>query len=217
MFVSNGRMSFETIVFGLPAVLISMSFHEFAHAFVADRMGDPTPRMQGRLTIDIRKHIDIWGLLSLLLIGFGWGKPVETNSRYLKNTKRDMAIIASAGPIMNALLAIITTVIMIKIGLMNQINANKLSILLLYIALYNAGFAVFNLLPVPGFDGSRIVGAFLTNKAYYSYIEFEYKYQMEITIVLLILLSTNILNAPLMFLRNGIINLGFIISNLLPF
>lgn len=224
---SFGGISIEMLAYSLPAVLIAMAFHEFAHAFVADRLGDPTPRNQGRLTLDIRKHIDPFGLLMLLFVGFGWGKPVETDPRNLKNPKRDMAFIAVAGPIMNILIAIITVIIMVKTGLFviegNSImpSSNKMSYLTFRIFFLNAVFAVFNLIPIPGFDGSRIIGAFMSDKTYRRFVEFEYRHQFEILIILIIVLSVDTLSmklfGPIISFAGVLLNFSIMLSNLLPF
>lgn len=212
----TGMITIEKIIFGLPAVIIALSFHEFAHAFAAVRLGDPTPKFQGRLSIDIRKHIDPWGLLFFIIAGFGWAKPVETNPRNLKNPKRDMAIIASAGPIMNILLAIVTLVIFLEYN----IDPNsKIGILFQYIFLYNAGFAVFNLIPIPPLDGSKIITIFMPSKTYYKYLEFEYKYQMYLIIglIALVFLAPNVLGNIIYKAIVPIQMISIAISNLLPF
>lgn len=183
----------QTIVFGLPAVVIALTLHEFAHAFAADRFGDPTPRAQGRLSLDIRKHVDPVGLILFIFAGFGWAKPVETDPRNLKNPKTDMAFIAIAGPVMNILLFMITIIVASKLGMsglaeMQQAGSafnSKFALLLFYIAWYNICFAIFNLIPIPPLDGSKIIKGFLSTKNYVKYTEFEYKNQGFLTIGLL--------------------------------
>ena len=179
----------QTIVFGLPAVVIALTLHEFAHAFAADRFGDPTPRLQGRLSLDIRKHIEPVGLILFIFTGFGWAKPVMTDTRNLKNPKTDMALIALAGPLMNIFLFAITIMIAskLKIGIdeTSPLQPSKLTMLLYYVANYNISFAVFNLLPIPPLDGSKIFKGFLSTKFYLKYSEFEFKYQGFLTMGLL--------------------------------
>lgn len=206
--------SIETFIFVLPAVIIALSFHEFAHAWMADKLGDPTPRLQGRLTVDIRKHIDIWGLLMLLVFHFGWGKPVETNPRYLKDPKKGVALISLAGPLMNIIIALISIVILAK---MQNIASDKVSMLLSAIFSINAGLAVFNLIPIPPLDGSKIITIFLPPKTYYRYLEFQAQYEMYLIIGLFLLISTPIFSVPLTFAVNLIGSLGILIANALPF
>ena len=128
-----------TLLISLPAILIAITFHEFAHAFAADKLGDDTPRNQGRLTLNPFKHIDIFGFALLIIAGFGWGKSVHVNPRNFKRnismTKAE-AIVASAGPITNLILAIISTIILavlLKFNLLNQLNSRVMSLVLIFI------------------------------------------------------------------------------------
>lgn len=212
MVFTSGGFSLETIIFGLPALLVAFSFHEFSHALIAVKLGDPTPKLQGRLTLDIRKHIDPVGMLLLLFAGFGWAKPVETDTRNLKNPKRDMALIALAGPMMNVIIAIISVIIILKVPTMDY----KMSKVLYYFFTFNAGLAAFNLIPVPPLDGSRIIGIFMTNKFYYKFQEFEYKYQ-SFLIIGLILFAVDIFRVPLKIIVSSIFTAGVYIAALLPF
>lgn len=199
------------LTYGLPAILVGFSLHEFAHAFVADRLGDPTPRQEGRITLDIRKHIDVIGILLVIFFQFGWAKPVMINTRNLKNTKRDMALIAAAGPIMNVLISLISVVVLAKVPMNDTFQA-----LMYQMFIINAGLAVFNMIPVPPLDGSRVIGAFMTNKFYYKFVEFEYKFA-DFLLMFLLLFAWNFLSAPLTYLVKKIWALGLLIANLLPF
>ena len=132
-----------SLVLTLPAVLIAITFHEFAHAFAADKLGDDTPRRQGRLTLNPLAHLDPVGSLMLVFAGFGWGKPVEINPSNFKRTismSKGEAIVAIAGPLMNLLTLIQTTIII------------------------NIGLGVFNLIPLPPLDGSKVLKHFLPYK-----------------------------------------------------
>ncbi|MBE5805600.1 MAG: site-2 protease family protein [Clostridiales bacterium] len=159
-----------TLLISLPAILIAITFHEFAHAFAADKLGDDTPRNQGRLTLNPFKHIDIFGFALLIIAGFGWGKSVHVNPRNFKRnismTKAE-AIVASAGPITNLILAIISTIILavlLKFNLLNQLNSRVMSLVLIFIfevILINLGLGIFNLIPLPPLDGSKILNHFL--------------------------------------------------------
>lgn len=144
------------LLFGVYAVALlgAISIHEFSHAFVADRLGDPTPRIQGRVTLNPRAHIDLTGLLFLFVFGFGWGHPVQFDPFNLEHPRRDAALISVAGPISNLVLAIICSFIY---------TATSFSLLLPFITL-NVMLAVFNLLPIHPLDGFKIVGGLLSEE-----------------------------------------------------
>ena len=135
----------------LVALLMAIAVHEFSHAFVADKLGDPTPRLQGRVTLNPRAHIDLMGILFLFMFGFGWGRPVQFDPYNLRNPRRDAALISVAGPISNFLLAIILAVVL---------RFTAIPFLLVFIQL-NVMLGVFNLLPIHPLDGFKIVGGLL--------------------------------------------------------
>ena len=158
------------LLMSLPAVLIAITFHEFAHAYAADKLGDETPRQQGRLNLNPLSHIDPIGFILLIFAGFGWGKPVQINPR---NFNRDMpmkkaeAIVAAAGPIMNFILAILFTIInlsIIKFFYNLQIGMITVGIIENCV-IVNLGLGIFNLIPLPPLDGSKILSNFLPYKA----------------------------------------------------
>lgn len=144
------------------ALLMAITVHEFSHAFVADYLGDPTPKLQGRLKLDPRVHLDPFGLLFLLLFGFGWGKPVQFDPFNLKNPRKDAALISIAGPISNIILAIVLS---ISLKLFQLFDLNFLTTIgnIVFIPLIslNVVLAVFNLLPIHPLDGFKIVGGIL--------------------------------------------------------
>ena len=147
------------------SLLTAISIHEFSHAYVADYLGDPTPRLQGRLKLDPRVHIDGLGMLFLLLFGFGWGKPVQFDPYNLKNPQKDAAFISIAGPISNFVLALVLA-ILLKLFMFLQLNilvTIGIFILLPMIQM-NLVLGVFNLLPIHPLDGFKIVGGFLSEK-----------------------------------------------------
>ena len=160
------------LVLSLPAVLIAITFHEFAHAFAADKLGDDTPRRQGRLNLNPLSHLDPIGSVMLVFAGFGWGKPVQINPVNF-NRKRSMsaseAIVSIAGPLMNFILAIVFAIIwgimiVVTKGTTNQ-TIEIISTLLQYCISVNLGLGIFNLIPLPPLDGSKILKNLLPYKA----------------------------------------------------
>lgn len=180
------------IVFILVAVtlMLSISVHEFAHAYVADKLGDPTARNMGRLTLKPSAHLDPYGTLMLLFAGFGWGKPVPFNPFNLKNPKRDGALISLAGPASNFIFAIIT-IILIKILGMNSL----ISQILLFVVIYNLSLGVFNLLPFGPLDGFKIVYGILPMNLAIQWAQME-TYGIFILLIIVITGSTSWLITP---------------------
>ena len=172
------------------AALFAIILHEIAHGLVSTWLGDPTPKRQGRLSLNPLKHLDPIGTLCLIFFHVGWAKPVVVNPDYYKNKKRGMALVALAGPLMNFLLAIFSIIIM---AIFVKVNAysNVLIIIynfLLYFSVINLGLGLFNLIPIPPLDGSRILGAFLKDDTYEQYMKYE-RYGFIIITILLALSS----------------------------
>ena len=172
------------------AALFAIILHEIAHGLVSTWLGDPTPKRQGRLSLNPLKHLDPIGTLCLIFFHVGWAKPVVVNPDYYKNKKRGMALVALAGPLMNFLLAIFSIIIM---AIFVKVNAysNLLIIIynfLLYFSVINLGLGLFNLIPIPPLDGSRILGAFLKDDTYEQYMKYE-RYGFIIIAILLALSS----------------------------
>ena len=172
------------------AALFAIILHEIAHGLVSTWLGDPTPKRQGRLSLNPLKHLDPIGTLCLIFFHVGWAKPVVVNPDYYKNKKRGMALVALAGPLMNFLLAIFSIIIM---AIFVKVNAysNVLIIIynfLLYFSVINLGLGLFNLIPIPPLDGSRILGAFLKDDTYEQYMKYE-RYGFIIIAILLALSS----------------------------
>ncbi len=198
---------FVSILYRIPAVLIAISFHEFAHAYMAYLRGDITAKMYGRLTVNPKAHFDLYGALCMLLFGFGWANPVPFNYRNLKNPKTDSALIALAGPLMNfilAALAIVLWCLVYALGIRIATNAAVVKIfeiiLGIVMAVYslNIGLMVFNLLPIPPLDGSKILFSLLPAKAY----RFILTYERYGFIILMVVLVTSIIDVPLGWLIN---------------
>lgn len=156
-----------SMAYNLPAILICLTVHEFSHGFVAYKLGDVTAKQAGRLSLNPLRHIDPIGFLCLIFFRFGWAKPVPVSFGYLKNPKRDMAIIAAAGPVSNFLLGFIFLLIsaFILAFAPNGTFFNVLLTFCLITAVISVGLGVFNLIPVPPLDGSRIITPFLPSKA----------------------------------------------------
>lgn len=169
------------------ALIISICIHEFSHAFAADRLGDPTARYLGRLTLNPKAHLDPIGTMFLLFIGFGWGKPVPFNPLNLRNPKRDAALISLAGPVSNFVLATILS-FPLRYYLMNPLSMSPvLGKLLLLTFVYNLMLGFFNLIPFGPLDGNKVVYGFLPHSLAYQWEDFQ-KYG---TYILLFLVVTN--------------------------
>lgn len=142
-----------------PAVLLAVTLHEVAHGWVADRLGDPTARLAGRLTLNPLPHIDPLGALAFVLAGFGWARPVPVNARNLRRPVRDMACVAAAGPLTNFLVAFVA--LLLLIGVQRAVSAPFLFVpldgILRYVYLFNLGLGIFNLIPLPPLDGGHFL------------------------------------------------------------
>lgn len=159
---------------------LSIGFHEFAHCFVTDRLGDPTPRIKGRLTINPLAHLDPIGTLAIILTGFGWGKPAPFDPYNLKDPVRDVALIAAAGPASNILIATILS-ILVKFG----VGGELLSLFAIQLIFINVALALFNLLPIHPLDGGKIMRALLPKQASLEYEDVMDRYGMIILIMLI--------------------------------
>ncbi|CAN5243116.1 site-2 protease family protein [soil metagenome] len=147
------------------SIVIAITVHEFAHAKTADHLGDPTPGLQGRLTLNPLAHMDIYGTLFLLMFGFGWGKPVQFDPFNLKNPRKDAAIISVAGPLSNFIMAIICSILLRLLVFFNMGVFSIIGTLFLstFVAM-NLILGVFNLIPIHPLDGFKIVGGLLSEK-----------------------------------------------------
>ncbi len=176
------------IVINIPIVLIALTVHEFAHGWVSSKLGDPTPERDGRLTLNPFAHLDLAGTILMILTGFGWAKPVMVDPRYYKNQKKGMAITAAAGPLANLLMAIIGMIVYYSVVIIKekfQINMDFSTLLMfVYVFIYtNLCFMVFNIIPIPPLDGSKVLGLLLPNRVYYTMLQYE-RYSMILIMVL---------------------------------
>jgi Zn-dependent protease len=159
----------------IPVIIFALSFHEFAHGWMAYRYGDPTAKNVGRLTLNPMAHLDVFGSLALYLMGFGWAKPVPVDPRYLANPKRDMMWIALAGPISNLIVALVSGIllsVLLRIGLIG--SQSPLLMVLIMSLQINLVLAIFNFIPIPPLDGSRILGGLIPYKYQNELAKFEY-------------------------------------------
>ena len=202
----SGNIGFvEFITYALSCfvvIFLTLPVHEYAHAFAAYKLGDNTARYMGRLTLNPLAHIDWIGAACILFFRFGWAKPVPINSRYFKRGKTDVAITAFAGPLSNLVVAFASVFLMFLTDVLLSWFAYSgyFSAFFYYIAIINIHLAVFNLIPIPPLDGSKILAAVLPNNIYYKIMQYE-KY---VYIVLIVLLYTGILSGPLSNVSNAI-------------
>lgn len=168
----------------MPGLLTAIVIHEFSHGYTAYLLGDNTAKESGRLSLNPLKHIDIIGFLFLLIFKFGWAKPVPINSANFKNRKRDIVLVSLAGPFSNFIMAIILGFIISSGIVINYVLLNNILMIML---LYNLILGVFNLLPFPPLDGSKVLASLLPVKYEYMF----YKNQRYLYLILILLVATN--------------------------
>lgn len=169
-----------SLLSAVPAILVAITFHEFAHGKMASILGDPTPARTGRLSLNPLKHLDLYGTLMLLIVGFGWAKPVQVNPMYFKDRRKGMVYTSLAGPLMNLTLAYFAALLMAWIRPAG-LGASFLS----YLVWFNVVLAVFNLIPVPPLDGSKVLFGLLPPKMVQTILPLQ-RYGYIILIVLLL-------------------------------
>ncbi len=173
----------ENYIFAALAALIALTAHEYCHGYAAYRMGDPTAKSMGRLTLNPMKHLDPIGALCMILFHFGWAKPVPINPRYFKNPKKGFALVALAGPAINLLLSffaagayLLLWALLKGVAFGSELWFNIARNGLLFLNIFhsvNLGFAIFNLIPIPPLDGSRLLGLILPPKHYFGLMKYE--------------------------------------------
>lgn len=151
------------MIFRIPALLIALTVHEYAHARAAVTLGDPTPRFMGRLTLNPVAHLDPLGLIMLWLFKFGWAKPVPINPSYFKDYRQGMLIVSLAGPVSNMLLALITAFLIGILAKMQLLSGDWIKVLWMTYS-YNIILAIFNLVPIPPLDGSKVLASILPGR-----------------------------------------------------
>lgn len=215
--LSGNKDALISILLSLPVILFSLSFHEAAHGYIAYKMGDPTAKNFGRLTLNPIKHVDPIGALCMLIFGYGWAKPVPINTRNFDNPRKGMAITGLVGPVSNLILGVLSSVIYVIFNIayyklyILEIGENALLVVnilcnLFYISAFlNFGLMAFNMIPVVPFDGSRVVYYFLPSKWYFKVMQHE-RVIMIVVLVLFFLLS-RLGYSPITFVANGLFNL----------
>ncbi len=219
LFVSRlltGSFDLESTLLMLPGLILALTCHEYAHAKMSDKLGDPTPEAEGRLTLNPLAHMDLVGTICLLFAGFGWGKPVNINPTYYRNPAKDSAKVAAAGPITNFILGFILFFIYALVAVFAPTTrlVEILLTMLLLGAYLNISLGVFNLLPFPPLDGSKIFAYLLKGKAR----EFIYTLERYSYIILAILFITElpsiIITPVINWIADVMINIILIIINL---
>lgn len=201
-------------LFSLIAIVIAITVHEFAHAFAADRLGDPTPSLQGRLTLNPLAHLDPLGSIMLIFVGFGWGKPVQFDPFNLRNPRRDAAIISFAGPLSNIIMALVASIAMYILISIPATPGLLLNLLLEFFASFiriNIVLALFNLIPIHPLDGFKIVGGFLSEDLAKQWYELE-RYGFIFLLIMLLPIANG--SSPVSQLIGPIIR--FFVNILIP-
>ena len=211
------------ILYTLPGVLIALTFHEYAHAFAADKLGDDTPRRQGRLTLNPLAHLDPVGSVMLVFAGIGWGRPVEINPR---NFNRDIsmdkanAIVSFAGPLMNFILSIIFAIIYVliykfaNIGFIYSQAGSILTTIISSAILTNVGLGIFNLIPLPPLDGSKILMNFLPYNGKVWFENNQHIFYIIFLAIWMLGIASSIISPIILGISNGIIDLFAMIFGL---
>lgn len=210
-----GLGNLKLLLLRLPIVLLAITVHECAHGYTAYLLGDHTAKSYGRLSLNPVHHMDWIGAVCMLVFGFGWAKPVPVNPQYFRNPKRGMSLVGLAGPLSNFILALIFTILYAL--LTRFFRRSDFFLVTFFSALFhtgillNIGLGIFNLIPFPPLDGSKILACFLPNRIYFKLMQYE-RYVMP---ALFLLLFLGILDIPLNFLTNAMLSVYQILFNLI--
>lgn len=203
------QLQFDTLwvmLITVASCLLCITFHETCHGLMAYLLGDPTAKRMGRLSLNPLKHIDPVGLVMLATVRFGWAKPVPVDMRRFKNPKLGMALTALAGPVSNLVLAAVAMLCYAVAAFYQYVTESMvlyyLSLFFVYTATLSVGLAVFNLLPIPPLDGSKILFAVIPEAWYWKLM----RYERYGSLVLLVLLFTDVLDGPLEAMRTAVLN-----------
>jgi len=200
-----GLPDLSSVAYMLPAIVVALTLHEYAHALVADRLGDRTARSMGRLTLNPLAHVDPLGLLLLFLAGFGWAKPVPVNPYNLRgDPQKGMLLVSLAGPLSNLVIAFLSAVLL---GLLYACRAPNIEQVMNYMIRINVVLAVFNLLPVPPLDGSRVLAGLVPGSS-------RWLYQLESigAIILILLVFTGVIGAVFKVAVNPLVKLMYTVA-----
>ncbi|MEG0468814.1 site-2 protease family protein [Amedibacillus sp. YH-ame10] len=197
------------LIYILPAVIIALSLHEFAHAFVSYKLGDVSQKERGRMSLNPLKHLDPIGTISLIFFGFGWAKPVQVDPYFYRNKKEGMMWTSLAGPFMNFIVAFICVILyslllrFAPVWTVTSVIGDYIFQLLIITARINIGLGIFNLIPIPPLDGSKILTGILKEETYFKLMQYENYFMIAI----IFLLASGTLNVPLMQARETIFEL----------
>lgn len=195
----------QRLILQIPALLVAVTVHELSHGLIADRLGDPTARRQGRITLNPLPHIDPLGALAFVLAGFGWAKPVPVNAHNLRHPMRDMALVAAAGPVSNFIVAF---VVLVTIRLFGRLDAapfiaEPVRGMLEYIYLFNLALGIFNLIPLPPLDGGHFLPYFLP-RGWWTLLRQLEQYGPFILILLVMTGATSYIMSPVFAVMNAL-------------
>ena len=199
------------LIAGLPGIVIAMTVHEYSHARVAYALGDFTPRLQGRLTLNPAAHVDPIGLLMLFIVHFGWAKPVQINPLNFSNPRRDDILVSLAGPASNLIVSFVALIVLVMLAKLDLPLSEGVLVVFNLIIIYNINFAIFNMLPIPPLDGSHILRNLLPYNLARAYEQLE-RYSF---IFLIIIIATPVLSYVFVPLQRFILGIFQGIVNIL--
>lgn len=209
-------MSFDRLIgylYMVPVILLSLSFHEFSHAYVSYRLGDPTAKNMGRLTLNPFKHLDPIGTLMMFVARVGWAKPVPINPVYYRDRKKGTMLVSLAGPLSNIMLAFLAAFPLVYIGLKYSFRPSGFSMVLFEFSMLffavNINLAVFNMIPIPPLDGSKVLSGVLPQRTYFKLMQYENI--IGIIFLVIVFMFPGILTSVIGFvaspIQNGILNI----------